>query len=359
MTKQGGRRAAAHEVVIDARWLGVGGTSRVLQCLLDGVVVMGRASTVGLWVRERTDDRFADVTRAQRSGMSPLSLFFESTLPRARHYVFPHVLRPLWVRQCSVIIYDTIPLRYGSRIRRPIWWVIFRLSARRASRVFTFSEFSRQRIADDTGMSLDRIQVLQMPVNTDFIDQIRTARSAAQSRDDAPYILYFGQFKSHKNLERLIAGFCASNFASKGGRLIMVGGKDKAVQHLRLQIPGTMASQVTIDGQQDSAKLVELVAGARAVAFVSLEEGFGLPPLEASLAGVPTLSVNLPWAHEAIPVDVPRCDPTSTESIAVGIDKVVDQSAAHTCDLQQALDQHRQGVTAQAMAEAIMSSIVL
>jgi glycosyltransferase involved in cell wall biosynthesis len=198
-----------------------------------------------------------------------------------------------------------------------------------------------------------------MPVNTDFVEQIQAARSDTQSRDGSPYILYFGQFKSHKNLERLINGFCASTFASKGGRLVMVGGKDKAVQRLRLQIPDTMASQITVDGQQDSAKLVELVAGARAVAFVSLEEGFGLPPLEAALAGVPTLTVDLPWAHEAMPVDVPRCDPTSTESIAVGIDKVVDQSAAHTCDLQQALDQHRQGVTAQAMAEAIMLSIVL
>jgi glycosyltransferase involved in cell wall biosynthesis len=83
--------------------------------------------------------------------------------------------------------------------------------------------------------------------------------------------------------------------------------------------PGT--DGVVAVGHVEGATLSGLYAGATAFAYVPLAEGFGLPPVEAMVAGTPAVvSTAVPSVTEA-EGDAPALlvDPNDTDAIAVAI----------------------------------------
>jgi glycosyltransferase involved in cell wall biosynthesis len=91
------------------------------------------------------------------------------------------------------------------------------------------------------------------------------------------------------------------------------------------------AEQVVFTGPVSDAVLSELYRRARAFAFVPLTEGYGLPPLEAMRAGVPTVvSAEVPSVHDlgaAGPAPARRVDPLDVDDIAEGLAAVLTDDA--------------------------------
>ena len=79
---------------------------------------------------------------------------------------------------------------------------------------------------------------------------------------------------------------------------------------------------VIFTGHQSLENLAKLVAAARAMAFVSYFEGFGIPLVEAMQAGCPVLSGNLTSLPEVAEDAALYCDPFSNESITDGLIKI-------------------------------------
>jgi glycosyltransferase involved in cell wall biosynthesis len=97
------------------------------------------------------------------------------------------------------------------------------------------------------------------------------------------YILTVSTRQPRKNLARLAAAFAqARPEFSAPVSLVVVGpegwGDDEPL------------GDVVLAGRVDDATLAGLYQGARAVAYVPLLEGFGLPPVEAMRAGVPVVT---------------------------------------------------------------------
>jgi glycosyltransferase involved in cell wall biosynthesis len=75
-----------------------------------------------------------------------------------------------------------------------------------------------------------------------------------------------------------------------------------------------VAADVEFVGYVDDSALGGLIAGATALVFPSLYEGFGLPPLEAMALGTPVIATNAPAMNEVLGTAaafVPRRDPAT------------------------------------------------
>lgn len=102
------------------------------------------------------------------------------------------------------------------------------------------------------------------------------------------YLLYVGAVEARKNLLRLLEGYRASGVTSP---LVISGpdGLDASVIDERIAAtPGALRLRL-----QPRATVLRLIAGARALVLVSLDEGFGLPVVEAMALGTPVVAANV------------------------------------------------------------------
>jgi glycosyltransferase involved in cell wall biosynthesis len=115
---------------------------------------------------------------------------------------------------------------------------------------------------------------------------------------DTRYLLYVGGISPHKNLSLLIDAFCAltAEAAFAGTKLLLVGDIEKDVFHsslsehreaLRAKERG---SDVVFTGFVPDAALVHLYNRSTALVLPSLDEGFGLPAIEAMACGTPVVA---------------------------------------------------------------------
>jgi alpha-1,3-rhamnosyl/mannosyltransferase len=101
------------------------------------------------------------------------------------------------------------------------------------------------------------------------------------------YFFCLSNPKPHKNLSTLIEGFCGQ---SSGWELALNLGPDDLAPAPRLRLLGAPSD----------AEARALMAGAGAVVFPSLYEGFGLPPVEAACLGAPIVVSRIPAHREAL-----------------------------------------------------------
>jgi len=124
-------------------------------------------------------------------------------------------------------------------------------------------------------------------------DERRRARLGVQ----APYILYLGRLNRRKNLARLVRAFSASGLDDH--RLILAGASSGAGEDLaNVARQARVHDRVDLIGRVEDGDLAALYRGAAAFAYVSLDEGFGVPPLEAMAFGIPVVCSDIPALRE-------------------------------------------------------------
>lgn len=146
------------------------------------------------------------------------------------------------------------------------------------------------------GADLERVRVI--PHGVDHLpapDDAGAASLLGELGVPDGYLLAAATLEPRKNLQRLIEAFgrARSSFAEPL-LLVVVGPRGWGDSGIR-RSEGVVAA-----GAVDDAVLAALYRGARAFAYVPLAEGFGLPPLEAMVAGAPVVvSATVPSAAQA------------------------------------------------------------
>ncbi len=311
--------------LLDARWAGHGGIGRVTSQLAEG---MGLRQPPGDWtVWNRDPDLVWDGARSVTTDRPPAAWTGQREIlnvPSCDVAIFPANLRPLRKvgRRSLTMIYDTIPLRFATnRKRATVARAVFTAAAHLSTRVLTISEFSADCIARDLGYDRSRIVVVPIPLEQSFARTVRPTRPERLA--DRPTVVFVGRFAPHKNLHRLVEAFTRSNAAANGAELILAGGVGPEIDRLRRYARSIGASHVRVQGQVSEPELLDLYAKAWVLAFPSLEEGLGLPVLEATAAGVPILASNGGAISEVVGERFPLVDPYDVAAMSQRLDELV------------------------------------
>jgi glycosyltransferase involved in cell wall biosynthesis len=212
---------------------------------------------------------------------TPLDLF------HAPHYVVPLVRVPF-----VVTIHDLIHLHHRNALARLYARTMISRAVRKGRRVITVSNAVRDDIVQTFGEG-EKIEVTPNGVDPIFTptgrgailseakDLIRgdPSPSARLRMTEGRYFLFVGNDKPHKNVARLVEAFASV----PGPQLVLVGG---AFERFRNR------DRVVLAGFVSSDQLAALYRGAIALLIPSLEEGFGLPALEAMACGTPVITSN-------------------------------------------------------------------
>jgi alpha-1,3-rhamnosyl/mannosyltransferase len=143
------------------------------------------------------------------------------------------------------------------------------------------------------------------------------------------YLLSVGTLEPRKNLVRVLRAFARLPGALRSRfPLIVVGGTGWRDTPILAELGALERSgHVRVLGYVDDEALAALYAGARAVIYASLYEGFGLPIVEAMASGAPVLTSNTGCMKELGEKAAMLVDPHDTEAITDGMRRLLEDDA--------------------------------
>jgi glycosyltransferase involved in cell wall biosynthesis len=260
----------------------------------------------------------------------PLDLRREKIdLFHAPHYVLP----PLTPCKSVVTIHDCIHLRFPQYLPNRLGYAYARssmwIATHRANRVLTVSEASKRDILRYFRVPEGKIDVIYNAID-DRLGETPTAEEVERVREryqlNAPYVLYAGNIKPHKNLERLIEAFHTLRQDPDLGhvKLLIIGDEISKYASLRRAVHRyKLHKYVRFFGFVPDKTLAVLYRLARVFVFPSLYEGFGFPPLEAMASGTPVITSNVSSLPEVVGDAALLINPLDPAEIAQAMRRVL------------------------------------
>lgn len=200
-------------------------------------------------------------------------------------------LGPVWHRNSATLIHDaqvySAPASYSLPFR--LWYRLqFFFIGKRHRLIFTVSEFSKRELIRYGIARADKIVVVHN--GCDHVQHVQPddTQLAVLGLKPRRYVLALANTQKHKNIGVLFKTFADASLNDVD--LVLFGGATKAeFESLGQALP----PNVRFTGRISDPELVGLMANAGALAFPSLTEGFGLPPLEAMALGCPVVAAPL------------------------------------------------------------------
>ncbi len=241
----------------------------------------------------------------------------------------PDHLIPFTRRKIPLIstIHDVIPLEHPEWVNSDAFRIklkFFEYLLNRSSRILTVSNYSKKRISEVTGYPQNNIDVVYpgVTVSDNVSEQSAEKILNKYSLGVRNYFFVIGTLQPRKNTERVIQAFLESKSQfNKNFKLVIVGRNGWGVERLVKYLSSNQArdqSVIWLDYVSDIEKTV-LLKYSRALLFVSLSEGFGLPILEAYKLGVPVLTSNVTSMPEVAGRGSLIIDPYSIEEICTAM----------------------------------------
>lgn len=285
---------------------------------LSGVGVYSRELLAGL-TRAHTDTRFQYCYRPHRF----LRSFRERLAPNARRRLLAEPLGPrsaaifhglnqrlpaMPFRRTVVTFHDLFVMsgEYSTPEFRARFAAQARDAAARADLILTVSHFTKSQVVGLLGVPEQRVRVVHHGSGA-------WASLASPARKREPIILHVGAIQKRKNIERLVEAF---ESLESGWKLVLAGSQGYGAEAILARIRASKAGgRIVITGYVTEQQLAEWYARASIFAFPSLDEGFGMPVLEAMAAGVPVMTSNRSALPEVAGDAALLVDPENTEAI--------------------------------------------
>lgn len=198
-------------------------------------------------------------------------------------------------------------------------------AARRADAILAPSEAAASAISEHFRVPRGRIRVVPLGVDERFrqAGSEDAARASARYGLLRPYVLYVGADTPRKNLALLTRAMGLVRQQYPDVELIWAGPSIQPTPRRGHDLPRPGVRHL---GVVPDALLPGLYAGARCLAYVSRQEGFGLPVLEAMAAGTPVVTSDCSALPEVAGGAALLVDPERDEAVAEGLLRVLSES---------------------------------
>jgi glycosyltransferase involved in cell wall biosynthesis len=203
--------------------------------------------------------------------------------------------------------------------------------AKKATRIATVSEYTRNDIAATYGVEKNRIDVVYNGANELYAPCSEETKRSVKGKytGGADYFLYVGALHPRKNVPRLLEAFDA--FKKSTGsplKLVLVGEKMWKNGELETTYEGLASRQdVIFAGRQPPEELRLLLASAFALTYIPFFEGFGIPIVEAMYSGIPVITSNVTSMPEVAGNAALLIDPHSTDTVTEAMVRITKDEA--------------------------------
>jgi len=203
-----------------------------------------------------------------------------------------------------------------------------------AKRIVTVSEYSKNDIVEQLHVPPGKVDVVYNGANKLYRPLPEEEKQSIRARysDGREYYLYVGSMHPRKNVDRLLAAFDRFKEASGSDKkLLLVGREAWMTGSIRIVYDSMKHREdVRFMGYRGVDELAKIVASARALTYVSLFEGFGIPILEAMNCDVPSLTSNVSSMPEVGGKAAIYVNPESVANISEGLQKLEDDELRKT-----------------------------
>lgn len=235
----------------------------------------------------------------------------------------------------AAVMYDVIPYRYSETyfadpnariqagLRAPL--------TRTVDVLLAISDFSGRTAAEELAYPRERIATIGAGVGAQFVPASGDprARSGRVIPDGVgAYVVAVGGGDEHKNVAGLLSAWAHVDSALSYHLVIAGAHRPEVLRRWeRWATEAGVVDRVVFTGGVVDDELVAVFQGAALAVMPSLEEGFGLPVLEAAACGVPVITSNVSSLPEVLDEPDACFDPHDPRAIADAIERALTDAA--------------------------------
>lgn len=325
------------KIGIDLLWVRPGkngGTESYIRNLLDGLSTYGnendryylylsRDNAVSFeeyFIQKNFVRKVMDVDNAKQAKRviwENLHLSAQGVRDELDVWFMPVYSRPFLMSKkisCITVIHDLQALHYPEYFSkgrnlffRLSWWIDCHTSAK----IVTISEFCKKDIVDHYKISPEKVEVIYNPIIIDEKKTDFTILTEKYGIEKKQYYYTVSSLAKHKNLITLLKMIRLMKTEGENPKLVITGVKVNAANEIMQYIKeNDLGNNVVYTGFISNEDRNALYDNCKVFLFPSVFEGFGMPPVEAMMRGVPVITTRMTSLYEvtqgkAIYVDNP------------------------------------------------------
>lgn len=266
------------------------------------------------------------------------TIWFEITIPRilkkinADLFISPDGYLSLRTSVPSLaVIHDINFVHNPSQLPKMVSWYynyFFKKFAKKACRIGTVSEYSKQDISNSFNVDTDIIDVYYNGSNAAYSPVGEEVKKSvkAKTTESKDYFLFVGALNPRKNIPGLLKSFdifkSQTNLDHKlvvvGDKMHMTGELDKVYNSMQYK------KDVVFTGRLVVEELHKLMASATALVFIPFFEGFGIPLVEAMYCDIPIICSDKTSVPEVAGNAALKCSPDDYNKVAEHMKTIVE-----------------------------------
>ncbi|HNX67874.1 MAG TPA: glycosyltransferase family 1 protein [Candidatus Omnitrophota bacterium] len=322
------------QIAIDGRLLHrtVSGTERYMRELIGGMTLYDRGRS---WIFVTADARyeakneFKNIRLLSRITVEDKIDVYHRTF-QAQNY--DDILELLVPKRSIITIPDLIhcklPNLFDGERARKRYCHLMKYALQVTDRIIAMSQHGKRDIVESFSVDEGKVKVISLGVDSRKFKKIDSREVARfKQRFDLPekYILFIGADYPHKNLSNLLEAF---RFEALAGHTLVLTGSNHYPRGQKRVREDLRKSGIRVKdlGYVEDAFLPYLYGGADLFVFPSLQEGFGLPVLEAFACEVPVVCSKATSLPEVAGEAALMVDATKPGEIAQAIGAVLGNS---------------------------------
>lgn len=197
---------------------------------------------------------------------------------------------------------------------------------RRADKIITISEFSKNEIIDLYGVEAKKLVVISLGYDKEhYNNQVSEDESILNKyKIKKPYLLYVGRLERKKNIGNIVKAFAFSKIYNPELKLVLAGNAGNEYEAIKEIIStNKLEEEILLPGYIDEENLPSIIKMSEAFLFPTLYEGFGLPILQSMAVGTPVVTSDIEPHRSVAGGAAALANPHNPENIAQQIGKII------------------------------------